>query len=274
MSKCSISYYNGAINDASLYKIDEIKIKIASGTNPVKLGLILNSNKTSNLRLVGDADFIINGTNQGKSYTTSPFANTTVEITAATSDSYVFIDNKENIFQIQTSINGTGYDISRFCFDIENIQFCLGIKKLLFYATANVIGDITSLYDKNLTEYNFSNTKINGDVANLAKSTSGVNIKNTQVTGTIESFVARKVELGYDSGSTLFDLAGANITFAGNSYGGAYLAWESATKIALYSGYSVAESNIVRVSGYTDEEIATNKAAGGIWEGKTVWKVD
>lgn len=53
-----------------------------------------------------------------------------------------------------------------------------------------------------------------------------------------------------------------------HAYANRTLTWESATKIWLPAG-----NNILCV-GYTDSEISTRTASGGIWDGKTIVKCD
>lgn len=108
-----------------------------------------------------------------------------------------------------------------------------------------------------------------GKFANLTN----VEIMSSNVTGDIKDFVAARVSLGQTTGSVncvisiaqemKVTLNGQKIWIGTNGK----LKWESATKI-----YTL--DSAVRCIGYTDGEIATNTAEGGIWEGKTVTKFD
>jgi hypothetical protein len=108
-----------------------------------------------------------------------------------------------------------------------------------------------------------------------------MDIYNANIFGTFESFVQAQCEAGRTSYEGLFS---PGFMRHGRSFGGQedndywqYLSWESASKMYIYvgaSGTGISATTKVYVKGYTDGEIATKTASGGIWEGKEVVKVD
>lgn len=183
--------------------------------------------------------------------------------------------------------------------DIASLANLTGLTRIQMPHTS-VSGDIASLSVlTSLTYINLGNTLVKGDIANLASLTaltsislsvtkvSGniaalavltlcntFSISATNIGGSIEEFVSASIESGKNTGSIILYTTRTNITFGGNNRPSSYLSWDDNGHILCGNSTTLAASTILYVSGYTDSEIATNKAAGGIWEGKRVVKVD
>jgi hypothetical protein len=121
-----------------------------------------------------------------------------------------------------------------------------------------------------------SASKVSGVLSDLSKMVSLITIGLSEnISGTTESFVSGQITNGRStvtySNAIRIDSLLRCCTFGGNNYNQAYafVTWESASKIAIYSGAStISDCTTVYTKGYTAEEAASAFA------GKTIVRVD
>jgi hypothetical protein len=107
-----------------------------------------------------------------------------------------------------------------------------------------------------------------------------MDLYDANVSGSFESLVQGQCAAGRTSCESLYSPGFLRKRSFGNVSGDdsyrQYLSWESASKMCIYAGSvpEIPNATKVYVMGYTDGEIATKTASGGIWEGKEVVKVD
>lgn len=145
---------------------------------------------------------------------------------------------------------------------------------------SNVSGDISILAENTpaLQEINLQEcSKVTGTASDLGAFTNAtvLTILHTQITGSIEEFVAAQIAHGrtsVDDANNIYSNAIlGQLTFGGSTHVASYgrITWESASKIAVYTG-AEALTNCTHVycKGYTQEE-ATAK-----WPDLDVLRVD
>jgi hypothetical protein len=112
---------------------------------------------------------------------------------------------------------------------------------------------------------------IAGNIVDLCDKTSIKNISawGNRITGDIYDFVTGQIEHGRETVSAesaiSIDQAFSYLKFRGNTYslgGNVFVTWESANKIILYVGNSIAQANKVVALGASASEIAEWQAAG------------
>lgn len=176
---------------------------------------------------------------------------------------------------------------------LNQVKNCNDITILVATMLGYVPGNLSSLEGMTkLTQLQLDRTYgYTGNIKSLGKLTALTNINLTKneshdslIEGDVLDFVSEQVKSGrtsmsYESPLKCFGLlqhVPFNGVFANKLYG--IMTWESSngvpTKIAIYIGTSVAAAPQVIVYGYTDAEVQTNTASGGIWNGKTVNQVD
>lgn len=151
----------------------------------------------------------------------------------------------------------------------------------LFLRYSYAEGDISELAGcTSLTDLRIDNTNIGGDISGAGTLTNITKFQaySSNISGSIESFVAAQIAEGRTSVSystpIIFDKATTYLTFGGELKKQAtytFLTWDSASKIAVYTGGSgtIESTERVYAKGATAEEIAAWEAAG-----KTVYVVD
>lgn len=147
-----------------------------------------------------------------------------------------------------------------------------------------IYGDITNvLADGEVRSFYIRYTKIGSDISailrKLQDTFSSFFVNDTECYGSVDDFVnILKTKKGESGELNARGLLSNKISFNGkyypedNSYSS--LEW-GGSKIAIYSGASdKGKATRVYCKGYTDSEIQTNAASGGVWSGKEVVKVD
>lgn len=188
-----------------------------------------------------------------------------------------YIANSDTILRIANKYNLAAIDISKYSYsgttlvfsnrlpedyvvDFNEYKYC---KYLSYFAvtTDDTIGSIDECFGN--IESAPSTFKIfvktgNGDIVNLVKKW----VSNGITSGSITSFqISRILNTVYDGYNVYFNGTRFNMGLSGS------LVWNNTKIYAAWGSF-------VYCVGYTDEEISTNTASGGIWEGKTVTKCD
>lgn len=175
-------------------------------------------------------------------------------------------------FKMNVLFNNGGVVTSRFAndfvFDLNQFKYCDHITFVGGYLDYQ--GDIVEAFG-HLKEFGtmvFNCGKITGDLKTLV----GKWISNGgETTGSFNFGSAPYPSNNFKPDDLNITLNGTKMSVGeGTTQKPTKVKWQSATKVYVEVGGS---SSTIYATGYTTEEIATNTASGGIWEGKTVTSV-
>ena len=164
---------------------------------------------------------------------------------------------------------------------LEDFAYCEGLTDIIS-TSGNAVGNLSSvsrLLNLNIFRvYGTADNKadVYGSVINLVNaafdgSGAKIDVKYSGIDGDWLDFIRTRHSNSKSLGMIITSLYN-NVKFNGKScqIDNASITYVSNNKMALVS----TGNNRVYTLGYTDEEIATNTAAGGVWAGKTVIKND
>ena len=193
MSKRLVTKLNGIVNNDSLLKLGELRIKIDKVQSPSKsnrsLTIVVNS--STNIRIIGEGYFTDENlsANKGKSLLLNPESLNYIYV--SNNDVTVSVENKYNLTSIWCNAaqnpDGAGKEHNNIHINIDDLKYSTALTALNLSNTS-VTGDIVAV--KNLTRLyylNLSNTSVTGDIAAVKNLTAltALNLSNTSVTGDI-----------------------------------------------------------------------------------------
>lgn len=214
MSKCLVTKLNGVVNNNTILKLGEFRIKVIDAQSSNR-NIWLRTNKELNLSIIGDGYFLdsTDTNNIGKTLTLNSdnmnevhFSNGTYEIS---------VTPKYDITEIETKGSNCVIDVSSFNYSksikrIIDYNFCItgkvdfsnlpllnelsleksntscdlskvvSLNSAMFIKLNNVTGNVKYLYGLNLLkELVLKNANINGDIAKLPNSTYVLSVSGT-----------------------------------------------------------------------------------------------
>lgn len=195
MDKCLVTRLSGAVNNTSLFKLGEMRIKVEKVKTPNSStqGFAFTFNKQATLSILGDGYFTdanLTG-NLGKEMQVKP--NTSTNIYVSNNDITLSISDKYSITSFNVygnnSVSAMQNDISNKVVDLEQFKYS---KVIEFFALikASVVGDLSALGECTLMKsISIYNAPLTGDIRALKKMTAlkSVALSNTQVNGDISA---------------------------------------------------------------------------------------
>ncbi len=189
-----------------------------------------------------------------------------------------YIANSDTVLKIADKYNLVAIDLSKYSYsgttlnfanrfpedyviDFNEYKYCKYLSHLNVI-TDDTIGSIDECFgniESAPSTFRIAIKTGNGDIVNLVKKWVSNGITSGNINNNFQ--VSHILSTVYDGYTVYFNGTILSMNVAGS------LVWNN-TKI-----YATWSSTVYCV-GYTDEEISTNTASGGIWEGKTVTKCD
>lgn len=287
---CLVTKLKGTVNNNSLEKLGYVRIKarqLASTSNLVSRLYITTNNTPTTVKIIGNGYFT-------EAYDAPESARKTEATYQSTIPTTIFLSNGDYEIEISNK-----YNISvSFVAAMETIAVIpwdkLGVMPKQTEVTPNsgspidlscvpvnfpnlksieltgdfVSGDTSSIKDMTtLTRLKLQwAARLTGSVADFAKLVNLVQLTlpGTQITGSIEDFVAGQVANGRTSVEAgVFSTYGVlnRLTFGGTLYGineSGFIAWDGASKIILYTGNSVSyeQATTIYAKGASASEIS------------------
>lgn len=212
MNKCLVTKLNGIVNNISLLKIGELRIKTKKWESPSNGSNILSISfsKDTEVKIIGDGYFTdSDAQNLGKVKTVSAGAITDLKF--SNGDYEISIANKYAITFIQLGGSNNFLDVSSFKYskgltsislpsgtegDISNLSDLFETTKLVI-SNSNISGNISSLSNLlKLKEILLSYTNVGGEINYLSTLTNleSLSLNNTKVSGDL-SLLAPSVRM-------------------------------------------------------------------------------
>lgn len=215
MNKCLVTKLNGVVNNNTILKLGEFRIKVIDAPSS-KRTIWLKANKEINLSIIGDGYFLDNTdtNNIGKTLTLGPenmdevhFSNGTYEISVTSKYDITEIETKGSNCIVDLSCFNYSKSIKRivdkhFCitgkvdlsnltlleelileksntsFDLSDVESLNSAKTIMLN---NVTGNVKSLYGLNsLNVLSLKNANVSGDIAKLPSSTYVLSVIGTK----------------------------------------------------------------------------------------------
>lgn len=268
---CLKTKLKASVNNDSLPELGTLIFKVANnnGNKQRIFGKLNPVNSTKTIKVTTDnGNFYHGDTDLGNEETLIPYGSA-LEMTT-TANATVRLFNKYNLAQLYINkYDGADGSIARvpsvlhfqpdFVFNIEELTYCTYLTE--FNGEADLKGDIVRAFGNlsTMTILRLYCGALTGDIKDLV----GKFIANSGTqSGTIPTFGLRKLTSGLYDRNTDW-----KITFNGKDIStpsvSESLVWESASKIYIH----IKSNNKIICIGYSDADIATNTASGGIWEG-------
>ena len=188
MNKCLITRLGGVVNNNSLSKLGELKIKFTKGTKSGNRNITLKFSQKTEIKLSGDSAFSSGGK------TKILDVDQQAQLTFNNMNEMEISFPKYNLKYLAINITDGGTAK----FDIGDLKYSK-LLETLGVSNTDVYGDISSISDlKNLNAFRVANTKVYGDLAavsNLLKLTV-VEVFDTNVSGDL-SAISNLSELTY-----------------------------------------------------------------------------
>jgi biotin operon repressor len=187
--KTFITRLKGVVNNDTLKKIGELRVKVSKMSNPTGENrvIILNTQKPLTITVNGDG-YITDSTlseNKGK-ILSIPVGSSTFYV--SNGDYTLSIPNKYYLTSFCSAKEQT-FNRNDVQMELDDFKFCK-LMTILKLNNSKVSGDIASLKDLSaLASLNISDTQVSGDIASLKglSTLASLNISNTQVSGDIAS---------------------------------------------------------------------------------------
>lgn len=270
---CLKKELKGTINNSNLPEFETLKIRVKN----------TNGNKKTINRVLGTAGVsaVLSIENGSLFSYGSDVAEPSINFSIGGAFSYIANDNC--IIRIKPKYNLTGLKFDKYAiidnmyqsngtisddyvFDLEEFKYCKNYSTIRFVGDAK--GDIVSAFGGLAvvpSEFTFIAGPLTGDIVELVKSWGEGTAALTS--GTIETFqVTSNTTPLYTAKNVQITFNGTRLSFSGT------MSYQRVSS-GVYK-ISLVDNTRVYCYGYSDGEIATNTAAGGIWEGKTVTKYD
>ena len=180
MNKCLVTKLNGIVNNGSLLKIGELRIKTKKLESPSEGSNILSISfsKDTEVKIIGDGYFTdSNSQNLGKVKSVS--AGDIADLKFSNGDYEISIANKYAITFIQLNGENNFLDVGGFKYskDLKSITLPKGSE-----------GDISDLSDLvKVTKLSIPNSSVSGDISSLSNllDVTSISLSNTNVAGEI-----------------------------------------------------------------------------------------
>ena len=210
MEKCLVTKLNGSINNSTLKRIGEIRVKFNKVTSPTysSQGFNINPSKNTKLEIIGDGYFTDKNLLENKGKNLEIDINDIKRIYVSNGDFELAILDKYNLVNVGFDANNSNssnksIDINDFKYskglkylailnervsgNIEALKEHSNIETLIITNTPDLTGNIKSLTNiLKLKSLSFSNTSIEGDVASLILlKASSIDLSNTKFSGDI-----------------------------------------------------------------------------------------
>lgn len=215
MSKCLITKLNSAVNDSSLLRLSETRVKYSKVQNPTDAtqGISIAVSGKTDIQIVGDGYFTDKTLTEVKG-TKLTLEEGSTNVFVSNNDLEVAILNKHHLSKIATDYDGQTTAIfgANKAIDLDSLNYSAKLSDLRIndtFTSGDIIcfknlitlvdlrinntkikGDVSSIGNLiNLTVLNLGETKITGDISgirNLSKLTY-LNLANTDISGDISS---------------------------------------------------------------------------------------
>lgn len=221
MNKCLVTKLNGTVDNDSLMRIGEFRIKMKKVSAPTKDSQLIKIGVTSDteLRIVGDGYFTDSTLtqNKGKKITISRNDEVSNEVYVSNGDIELAVMNKYNLVEI--SMPKSQYNKDR-AFDLDALKYSTHLKSIeakyskvfgnlnslsncnrlgsIVLGKSLVTGNLSVFADKNMGVINLDSTAVVGDISNLKNSSdlSLLYVSNTAISGDI-SVLGNKNNMRY-----------------------------------------------------------------------------
>lgn len=208
MNKCLVTKLNGTVDNDSLMRIGEFRIKIGKVSNPTKDSQLVKIGVTSDteLRIVGDGYFTDStlAQNKGKKITISRNDEVSNDVYVSNGDIELAVMNKYNLTEISMSKHNTNraFNLDELKYsthlksidcndtkvygDLKSLSECSNFKSIAL-SSSLVTGDISALAGKNIGVVSLDSTAVVGDISNLKNSSnlSMLHVSNSAISGDI-----------------------------------------------------------------------------------------
>ena len=193
MGKCLITKLNGSVQNDSLLRIGEFKVKVSKVESPTADSQKFNvrNYKNTQLRIIGDGYFTNETLTENKGKVMNITADTNTLVYYSNGDYEIAVSEKYSLNTIGIFLSSSWKPFKgKLSFDIESLKYSPNIINILLSDT-QVTGDIAEL--SKLTKVStilLNNTQVTGDIAELSKLTNLIklSIDYTKVTGDIAVF--------------------------------------------------------------------------------------
>ena len=211
MGNCLITKLNGSVSNDKLLKIAEMRIYTANEIDPsstVQFNLTSSANQT--LTALNGGYFLDASDNHLSTLSLVAGTSTAVKCVVGTT---ISVEDKYSL----TSILAENVNIK---FDVGDLEYATAFASCKLKGT-NAFGDIKAFSNKSMTtaSYNFNNTKLKGDIANLTSAPSYLYISDkdgdyNSLYGSIDAFHNSSVlEMSIFSNLIVGDISKLNTNF-------------------------------------------------------------
>ena len=207
MNKCLITRLGGVVNNNSLSKLGELKIKFTKGTKSGNRNITLQFSQNTEIKISGDSAF----SSGSKTGTLNADQQAQLDFNNMNEMEISFPKYNLKYFAINITDGGTAK------FDIGDLKYSKLLRSLNVSNT-DVYGDISSISGLvNLTVFRVKNTKVSGDLAavsNLLK-LSVIDVSAANISGDL-SAISNLSELSYvymQNSAELLDIIDKVFTF-------------------------------------------------------------
>ena len=271
MSKdCLVTVYKKVVDNDNLPEFGVIATTIPSSSGEI-VDMIRIGGKGVTINIEGGSLYSSGNNPLSMPYELNTDSSTLFKY-SATADAKLSIGEKYKL-----KIINTNYPIK-----LDDLAYCEGLTDIIC-TNSNAVGNLSSVSRLlNLNIFRVYGTSadnkadVYGSVMNLVNaafdgSGAKIDVKFSGVEGDWLDFIRTRYSNSKSLGMIITSIYN-NVTFNGKScqIDTASITYVSNNKMALVA----TGNNRVYTLGYTDEEIATNTAVGGVWAGKTVIKCD
>lgn len=266
MEKCLVTKLQGTVNNDSLLKVGELKIKVLDGTK--KLSIVTSASQEISLSKKGASPKFASNSSPSSVIGQSSFtlsANSGCDLYCDTNDSILSISNK---YELDSFLSTSGIE------PVELSSFLYSDKLARLYSP-DVCGNLEALKNLNISYLNIENSQVVGDVANIKNLPIGDGATwNYIALNNCPGIYGNIVDLaGYSFWDTLPQLRVANTAISGNVedfiallfdgtkngvmellIGNSLIKIKGATDTALYKAHFSA-TNVYLTRGTSDESI-------------------
>lgn len=216
-NKCLITKLNGVVNNSSLLKVGELRIKIHPSSNGSPLLVYLLNNKDIHLNIIGDGYFTNQNGNVNNGKKRDLPASNTDGFYVSSGEYEISIDNKYALTRYETHHNSLDdYSELRLCKNlsalwVQGADIDLSILKDLSLETVvltgnKVTGNLSDIAQGNLKFLQLSDSAVKGDISVLGSCAklNYLNVIRTACTGDIASLKNLPLTHLYIGGTTPF----------------------------------------------------------------------
>ena len=190
MGKCLITKLSGSVQNDSLLRIGEFRVRVSTVESPTadSQRFSVKNTKDTQLRIIGDGYFTNETLSENKGKVMDIAANTESLVYYSNGDYEIVVSEKYSLLSIGVFLSTDWKDFKgKLSFDIESLKYSPNIIRVMLSNT-QVTGDISVLGKlTGLVSIFLSNTQVTGDISVLGKLTglTKLELYRTQVTGDI-----------------------------------------------------------------------------------------